>query len=637
MAALFGWIAPDGEHPDPTICRQAVASIAQRGAGPVRQFCREQAFVAALDHPFDLTAEHPPALVSDEVGVLAGDCWFDNYVECRRRFAAEPDEPRGHWLGRALARDPGQILPLLIGDYALAWWDRRRRVLLLARDALGTRPLYYSTGAGTIAFSSSIPALLALPWVSKDFDPARLARYLAYPGFQGGRPLFADIELVRPGRWLAWSANECREQRFWDWRDARSVRYRHNEDYPARARELIERAVADRLNCSCAVGSHLSGGLDSTAVSVLAQRSLQTSGRSLAAVYTWSPAPGKAFPLLDEGDERRVIEAAAAMLGVPVRYGPFAAERPIAALFRDGALEGLSNLSEEMPVMKAATEDGLGVMLSGWGGDEVISINDRGYWAWLLSHGHWLELLRGLRGVRLRSLSDGPNWASLVFERALMPHLPRRWQRARGGKALSNFELWAGVLQDYRNEILSTPPLPKCEMATPRAVQISLLESGHLAERMLTWAHWGAERGIHYRYPLLDRRLIEFCLGLPPRILRYGRRVRGLPHAALADCLPSGLKKLDRVNEDKRRRLRRRLLDELALALKLGVFDRPCPWIDLPALRAEIRAGAQDQDDQSIVQRVIRVNTIIRIYAIWSRYVAGEPSDLGAVLRSRPS
>ncbi len=148
----------------------------------------------------------------------------------------------------------------------------------------------------------------------------------------------------------------------------------------------------------------------------------------------------------------------------------------------------------------------------------------------LLLTGRWLRLL-----ADVRSRSDRPlkHLASMALGLA-HPSLHRDVSRWRRGKAPDR-RRWL-IAPAFRREV---KPLGfgAFRPIGARRTQLWLLRDGHLSERMEGWAASGARRGIEYRYPLLDRRLLEFVLGLPPEQFRHGQRGRWLMHRAFDPVL----------------------------------------------------------------------------------------------------
>lgn len=555
---------------------------------------------------------------------LLADVRLDNRVELVSALGCPAHATDAELLLAGYARW-GEALPeRLIGDFAFALWDSRRGELLCARDPIGARTLFYVADGDRLAFSATLPPLARLSGLALRPNVREVARLLAQPTGIAAPPLLEPLQELPPGHWLRASAERLELRRYWCPEQAPSVRYGSSQDYLEAGRALLELAVADRMPASAVVGAHFSGGLDSTGVALLAQRQLQAQGRTLRGLFTWSPQVSDEDPLCGPDDERRRLETVAQSLGVPCRWGRPDTRDQEALLARDCALEGRTDLAEELAVLEAAAADGVTVLLSGWGGDEAVTFKSGGYAAWLFRTGRWGALRRLLRHSR-RGPRSARDQLSHFLRRAIAPHLPdalyartnpRGWQYP-----IPCF--WSQALARAHGDLLAERPPGWREDPSPRANQLQLIARGHLGARMSHWAHWGAEHGIRYAYPLTDRRLLEWVLGLPPEILNFEGQRRGFYRRALADVLPQDLAKRDPANELKRDRIARQCWDMLARDCAAGRFDTPCPWLDMPKLRAALLGGHDQLPSTQMRLTFIGLRAAARAWGIWQRYGDG--------------
>lgn len=162
----------------------------------------------------------------------------------------------------------------LDGMFAIAIWDAASRRLVLARDRLGKKPLYWAVRGGTVWFGSEPKALLAAGAVERDIDPVGLAAYFRNDAVPTPRSIFTDVQKLEPGSAMSWRADRVeRSWRFWGPEDIGPA----PEPLDPRAavvglRERLDRAVRERLVSDVPLGIFLSGGLDSAAVAESASR-----------------------------------------------------------------------------------------------------------------------------------------------------------------------------------------------------------------------------------------------------------------------------------------------------------------------------------------------------------------------------
>ncbi len=185
-------------------------------------------------------------------------------------------ENRGH---RARSGSDGEVIPHLYeeegpafitrleGMYALALWDEGKRELLVVRDRLGIKPLYYWHSGRHFAFASEVKALLAIPGLSARPDPAVLDQYLTFRYVPAPNTLFQGIKKLPPGHALSFREGRLEVLPYWDLSfPARDRSQLSEEDYAAGVWRLFREAVSSHLMSDVPLGLFLSGGLDSSAI-----------------------------------------------------------------------------------------------------------------------------------------------------------------------------------------------------------------------------------------------------------------------------------------------------------------------------------------------------------------------------------
>jgi asparagine synthase (glutamine-hydrolysing) len=153
----------------------------------------------------------------------------------------------------------------LRGMFALALWDGRRKKLLLARDPLGKKPLFYSWDGGRLLFGSEIKALLAVPGVSRDMDLSAVSDYFTYQYVPAPKTIYRAVRKLRPAHYLVADASGIRETAYWDIRFDQT-RELSEAEWCERFLEEFRNAVKLRLVSDVPLGAFLSGGVDSSAV-----------------------------------------------------------------------------------------------------------------------------------------------------------------------------------------------------------------------------------------------------------------------------------------------------------------------------------------------------------------------------------
>jgi len=159
----------------------------------------------------------------------------------------------------------------LNGIFAFAIWDARRKELVIARDRMGIKPLYYTEAAGQLIFGSEMKVLLAHPDVARDIDLISLNEYLAFEYVPSPRTIIRNVHRLEPGHILRYDARGLHVQQYWNLTLARSE-YRppvNWRDYASKLRETLKDAVRQELVSDVPVGVLLSGGIDSSTIAAL--------------------------------------------------------------------------------------------------------------------------------------------------------------------------------------------------------------------------------------------------------------------------------------------------------------------------------------------------------------------------------
>lgn len=374
----------------------------------------------------------------------------------------------------------------LAGDFAFAIWDGRERRLFCARDPFGCRPFVYLLDERRFVFASDVKGVRAQVEAPR-INEALLAAYLQMRTDWAEKRLtfFEGIVKLPPAHFLTVQDGRAELAEYWRAEDAPEVRRATKGALAEEMRALFEQAVKCRLRSAFPVGSHLSGGLDSSAISVVAARGLRERGERLAA-YSWSPGLRDGEVAAGE-DERLRIAAVCRQEGIGCEYLPAEVEDFFAVFRTDFTVNPTEMMAREAKVQKRAGEAGLRVMLSGWGGDEAVSAQ--------------AEPRKGLGG-RLRALLG-----RRLADAANAPAGENTWLRHESPCIRDEYA------RQYERQVEGLRGPAWGRQATQRETICHRLEFGHITRRLEHWSASGAGREVEYRYPMLDRRLVEFAVG----------------------------------------------------------------------------------------------------------------------------
>ncbi len=281
MCGIAGVLELDGKPVPPLVVRDMTAQVAHRGPDD-EGYYSDGAFglghrrLAIIDRS---PAGHQPMLTPDGRFALSYNGELYNFEELRAELAAQGWRFRSRTDSEvvlyALAQWGRAALERFNGMFALALWDRDARELLLARDRYGIKPLYWSRRGSTVLFGSEVKALLAHPALEAELDEPALAEYLVFQNTFSARTLFRNVELLPPASWLTFRIGDRspRSASYWDFRFVEELTG-SEEELTEELDRRFQQAVSRQLVADVPVGSYLSGGMDSGAITAVASKQL---------------------------------------------------------------------------------------------------------------------------------------------------------------------------------------------------------------------------------------------------------------------------------------------------------------------------------------------------------------------------
>lgn len=447
----------------------------------------------------------------------------------------------------------------LLGDFAFAIWDSKKQTLFCARDHMGVKPFYYYHKPGKLfTFGSEIKALLSQEAVTRKLNEVKVGDFLAAILQDQSITFYQDIFRLPPASWMSVSPTGIKISSYWSLDPHREVRLNSDEEYAEALQKIFAEAVRCRLRSAFPIGSHLSGGLDSSAVTSMARHVLAQAGDNRP-LHTFS----NIFDAFPESDERPFIASVTEQGGMIPHFVHADQKGPLSDLdhifqYQDEAIPapthfliwGLNN---------AAANAGVRVVLDGFDGDNTIS-HGEGYLVELARKGDWgtfaqetLELSNLLSSSQrqtlenyglpyLAELARKGKWLkfvqevnnltkyfrvskrSLFLRQGLKPLLPEFVTAAISSRRSKKDEPQDETLINPRffrriglkKRIQTLKKARRIHLPTERELHHRYITAGILTQGLEIIDHYGAAFGLDYRHPYMDKRLIEFCLSLPP-------------------------------------------------------------------------------------------------------------------------
>ena len=556
MCGLAGLIDPHGRldaaglgH----IARDMADALRHRGPDDHGVWTDDQAGVA-LGHRrlsiIDLSAAgHQPMVSHDGRYVIAYNGEIYNFQDLRTTLEGLGHSFRGHSDTEALLAaivewGPAEALVRCNGMFALALWDRHRRTLILARDRLGEKPLYFGWAGGAFLFASELKALRAYPGFAPDIDRGALALLLRHNYVPAPYTIHRGVYKLPPAAMLRltgdmWARDpgladlEARFEPYWSAREVAEAGtadpFRGSDEEAIEALDAcLREAVASRMVADVPLGAFLSGGFDSSTVVALMQ------AQSSRAVRTFS------IGFREAGyDEAQHAKAVANHLGTDHTELYVTPDEARAVIPRLPALydEPFAD-SSQIPtfLVSQLARRHVTVSLSGDGGDELFGGYNRYFWATDLWKGFGRIPAPARRGLAAGVSRLSPDTWQRIFDR-LGPVLPAKLRQPRAGEKMHKLAgilgahgreaLYYGLLSHWTSPVrvvrdsaepatILTDPHRWAEVGgfTPRMMYLDMVT--YLPDDILTKVDRASMAvSLEARVPLLDHRVVEFAWRLP--------------------------------------------------------------------------------------------------------------------------
>jgi asparagine synthase (glutamine-hydrolysing) len=534
MCGICGKLIMSGDQTvDAATLRRMIALVRHRGPdGTGIYHDRAVGLAHARLSIIDIAGGAQPIFNEDRSVCVVYNGEIYNYPELRAQLLK-----RGHRF--ATATDTEVLVHLyeeqgtglfddLNGQFAFALWDVRRRQLLLGRDRLGVRPLYYAEAGGALLFGSEVKSLFADPRLQPALDPIGLDQIFTLWSTLPPRTVFRGVRELAPGQFLVARDGTLACTTYWQpsfppagerAAGGRARTERSREELLA----LLLDAVRIRLRADVPVGAYVSGGLDSSFIAAAVKQYFNPGLNTFSVAfrdrhYDESPFQRQMADFL--GTAHREVACSSADVGAALQTAVWHAESPLIRT-APAPMYLLSGLVREC---------GIKVVLTGEGADEVLGGYDlfkemkiRRFWARRPASHLRPLLLKRIYGYLPNWPRRAPRYLEAFYrahlggtERAVYSHLPR-WATTSAIKSFYSPAMRQAVA-GYDAVAALEQALPPAfagwsALAQAQYLEIRTLLSGNLLSAQgdrMAMAH-----GVEGRYPFLDHRVVEFCAALP--------------------------------------------------------------------------------------------------------------------------
>jgi asparagine synthase (glutamine-hydrolysing) len=467
--------------------------------------------------------------------LLVFDGRLDNWAELRQALDVnDEDISTSQMILAAFSRWGEACFRRFLGDWALAIWSSTDNQLYLARDHAGARTLYFSHECGTVQWSTYLDTFFS-NGKTFEVDERYAARYLSSRPVIDATP-YQGIRAVRPAHYLIFHGDRIISKPHWDWFAKGRICYRTDAEYEAHFLAVFRQAVRRRTAEGDPLIAELSGGMDSSSIVCMSDDIRREQGATSVRLIDTISYYDNTEPNWDEKPYFSKIEEVRQKVGihVPVSFLDRTLQLPVSSTGRchfPGVDNGLVGRERRLEDLLAPA--GYRVVISGIGGDELLGGVPTGL-PELADHLFYRELRRFTRQAIAWCLPERMPMIQLLRETigfAAALYLPLNHDRGRMPPWVTQ-----GLRKRYDGWAPSTP-----RKAWTPSIPPSTISNGltwwHILET-LPHIHPGYLTRYEYRYPYLDRDLVDFLFRIcRQQITRPGRR-RSLMRRALVNIVP---------------------------------------------------------------------------------------------------
>ena len=437
--------------------------------------------------------------------------------------------------------DAERVVEKLHGMFAFAIWDKKKQQLLLARDRLGIKPLYYASTSRGLVFGSEIKSLFASGYLQPAFNEEVLPEFLSTRFVSGDDTFFQGVRKLLPGHVLTWSAAQgIRTRRYWQLPSPSADA--NDMSFGAQAKDLrarLEASVESHLMSDVPLGVFLSGGLDSSALAAMMSRQVRDPIQSFSVGFAE-----------EEANELPYARMAAKAIGaehrdVTVTPSEFFDALPHLVWHEDEPIAFPSSVP--LYFVARLARDHVKVVLTGEGADELFLGYNRyrvTMWNDRLGRPYWAATPEAVRNQVRRMVQSLPSRLGRVGERTFLALDP-------GIRSLF-LENFAVHTEEFQRQLLARPEM--LQRRDPYAVQMQCYAdaNGSILDRMSrtdlqTYLHellmkqdqMSMAASIESRVPFLDDRLVEHVAALPSDLKVRMWQTKAIFREAVRDIIPS--------------------------------------------------------------------------------------------------
>jgi len=516
----------------------------------------------------------------------------------------------------------------LLGDFAFAIWDKRHQQMFCARDHMGIKSFYYYLSAEMFVFATEIKVLLGMQQIPKIINEVRVADYLSQVYADNTSTLYQQIYRLPPAHFMTVGLKGENLNRYWSLDLVDDLQLKSDKEYAGRFYEIFEKAVRCRLRSSYRIGFALSGGLDSSSITCSARNLINDN--VVQSLNTFSAI----FPTLDKEcrskvDETEYIQTILSMGGFDPHFIHADKISPLIDLekiisFTDEVYFA-PNLFMFWELYNTARNEGIRVYLDGVDGDLTVShglelLTD------LFRTGRWKKLIDEAVEISRKSYISGKP-GKIIWHYGILPQIPDSIRNLRRRFQQKEPPVWHLVNPElvqrlhYQDRIQNIGRSNAIHKRTAKEFHKSDLNTSQLMLDLEVIDKIAAAACLDVRLPFFDRRLVEFCVSIPPDQKLSQGWTRYIFRRAMEGVLPRKIQwRLTKA--DFNMNFKRALLHyekDMLERIIFSDFKMIEPYVNVPALQATylrlVNRSSSAVNDAFLVYGVITL-------ALWLKIVS---------------
>jgi asparagine synthase (glutamine-hydrolysing) len=475
-----------------------------------------------LKKQLQLTVENP---VDPELIFFAFSAWGDNFVR------------------------------ELNGDFAIFIYQKKEGISYLYRDHMGNRPVSFSLNREALWFSSDSIGLSKALYGKEAIHPDYFGKLMVKFGLDSA-PLLSKyhilpnikVQKVLPAHYAVFKSSTCQIKKYWFPESIFPDKKMNFEQITNELKLLVADAVRIRCDDRFIASTHLSSGLDSSIIAYFARQNYFSQDQFVG--FSWTPEGNvKSELLYDERDFVNKVSERCKITPVFITIDGQTWKENISDW------ENSTDLFNECVVREIAKSKGINLIFSGWGGDEFISINSIGIDSELLFNFQWKSFFKR------NPVSKPKKLLIVLLIHILLPSFNLRFYSPK--KRLPQFCKYLRYFKGAKVRTIND----LYHWRSRRDMHLNYLYNYHIPERIEDWFIDGYRNGIEYRFPLIDKRIIEYMLKIPSAALLKDDSNRIVMREIGRGILPDEVINNRSKNDPVREILNRTLLDSIALQL----------------------------------------------------------------------